>query len=100
MTVGVLYIGSSGSDRVVCHDLAQGAPGGMVEPKTFIHGGVKHVSGMAFDGEGNFYAAERKARRIRKFGPDGSGDGVEFIGGLPDEPEFILHVPKEARGAQ
>jgi hypothetical protein len=91
---GVLYIGSSGNDRVVCYDLAQGAPAGTVAPRTFIHGKVEHVSGMAFDAEGNFYAAERKARRIRKFGPDGSGDGVEFIGGLPDEPEFILHVPK------
>jgi hypothetical protein len=50
---------------------------------------------MAFDAEGNFYAAERKRKRIMKFPPDGSGDGVEFIGGLPDEPEFILYVPKQ-----
>ena len=49
---------------------------------------------MAFDAEGNFYAAERKAKRIKKFPPDGSGGGVEFISGLPDEPEFILYVPK------
>jgi hypothetical protein len=91
---GGLYIGSSGNDRVVCYDLAQGAPAGIVAPRTFIHGKVKHVSGMACDAEGNFYAAERKKKRIMKFGPDGSGDGVEFIGGLPDEPEFILHVAK------
>ncbi len=90
----MLYIGSSGNDRVVCYDLSQGAPAGTVQPRTFIHGKVKHVSGMAFDAAGNFYAAERKARRIRRFGPDGSGDGVEFIGGLPDEPEFILYVAK------
>jgi hypothetical protein len=94
----VLYIGSSGSDRVMCYDLTQGAPAGTVEPRTFIHGKVKHVSGMAFDAEGNFYAAERKKKRITKFPPDGGGDGVEFIGGhsnpLPDEPEFILYVAK------
>ena len=90
----VLYIGSSGNDRVVCYDLAQGAPAGTVPPRTFVHGKVKHVSGMAFDAEGNFYAAERKKKRIVKFPPDGSGDGVEFIGGLPDEPEFIRYVPK------
>jgi hypothetical protein len=94
LDAGVLYIGSSGNDRVVCFDLAQGAPVGTVAPRTFVHGKVKHVSGMAFDAEGNFYAAERKKKRIRKFAPDGGGDGVEFIGGLPDEPEFILYVAK------
>ncbi len=95
---GMLYIGSSGNDRIMCYDMAQGAPAGTVEPRTFIHGKVKHVSGMALDAEGNFYAAERKKKRIMKFGPDGSGDGVEFIGGhsnpLPDEPEFIVYVSK------
>ena len=32
---GVLYIGSSGNDRVVTYDLAQGAPTGTVAPRTF-----------------------------------------------------------------
>ena len=94
VAAGVLYIGSSGNDRVVCYDLAQGVPAGTVAPQTFLHGKVKHVSGMAFDAAGNFYAAERKARRIMMFPAGGSGDGVEFIADLPDEPEFIVHVVK------
>jgi hypothetical protein len=94
---GVLYIGSSGNDRVVCYHLTQGPPSGTVAPVPFLHGTVKHVSGMALDAAGNFYAAERKARRILKFPPDGSGQGVVWIDGLPDEPEFILHVPKPPR---
>ena len=52
---------------------------------------------MAFDSAGNFYAAERKARKIKMFSADGSGKGADFITGLPDEPEFILHVPKSSR---
>ncbi len=91
---GVLYIGSSGNDSVVSYDLAQGIPPGIVLLKTFIDGEVKHVSGMAFDAEGCFYAAERKAKKIKKFPPDGSGRGKDFITNLPDEPEFILYVPK------
>ena len=94
MTKGVLYIGSSGNDSVVSYDLAQGTPSGTVLPKMFIDGEVKHVSGMAFDAEGCFYAAERKAKKIKKFPPDGSGRGKDFITDLPDEPEFILYVPK------
>lgn len=90
----VLYIGSSGNDSVVTYDLSQGAPSGAVAPATFIDGEVKHVSGMAFDADGNFYAAERKAKKIRKFPADGSGKGEDFITDLPDEPEFILYVPK------
>lgn len=89
---GVLYIGSSGSDRVLCCDLAGGPPAGTVAPRPFIHGGVKHVSGMAFGPDGYFYAAERKARRIKRFRPDGKGEGENFIVDLPDEPEFIRHV--------
>jgi hypothetical protein len=93
-TTGVLYIGSSESDRVVSYDLAQGTPSGTVQPRTFIHGGVNYVSGMAIDPEGYFYVAERKAKRIRKFPPNGSGSGTDFISDLPDEPEFIRYVPK------
>lgn len=93
-TTGVLYIGSSGNDSVVSYDLSQGAPSGIVAPTTFIGGEVKHISGMAFDADGYFYAAERKAQKIKKFPPDGSGGGEDFITDLPDDPEFILYVPK------
>ena len=36
------------------------------------------------------------ARRIKMFPPDGRGAGDDFITGLPDDPEFIHHVPKTA----
>jgi hypothetical protein len=88
-----LYIGSTGNDSVVTYDLAQGPPDGTVEPAYFINGGVKHASGMAFDGDGYFYAADRKSKKILKFHPDGTAAG-DFISGLPDDPEFILYVPK------
>jgi hypothetical protein len=88
-----LYIGSTGNDSVVSFDLAQGAPSGTVEPTYFINGGTKHVSGMAFDADGYFYAADRKSQKILKFKSDGTADG-DFITGLPDDPEFILYVPK------
>jgi hypothetical protein len=92
---GVLYIGSSGNGSVVSCDVSQGAPSGVVAPTTFIDGEVDHISGMGFDADGNFYAAERKKRKIRKFPPDGSGKGEDFITDLPDDPEFILYVPKD-----
>ncbi|MEO5930787.1 MAG: hypothetical protein ABIR47_12695 [Candidatus Kapaibacterium sp.] len=89
----MLYIGSSGNDSVLSCDLSSGVPAGTVAPVTFIDGGVKHISGMAFDGDGNFYAAERKAKKIKKFSASGASLG-DFITGLPDEPEFIMYVPK------
>jgi hypothetical protein len=93
-TANVLYIGSTSNDSVVSYDLSQGAPQGTVQPTTFIDGQVKHISGMSFDADGNFYAAERKAKKIKQFPPDGSGNGTDFITNLPDEPEFIMYVPK------
>ncbi len=88
-----LYIGSSGNDSVVTVDISSGPPSGTVAPTTFIDGGVKHISGFCFGGDGNFYAAERKAKKIVMFDP--SGEKLDtFIDDLPDEPEFILYVPK------
>ena len=91
----ILYIGSTGTNSVVRFDLSNGAPMGTVAPTTFIDGDVEHVSGLAFDGDGDFYAAQRKAKKITKFSSKGKIDG-DFICGLPDEPEFILYVPDEA----
>ena len=93
---GRLYIGSKGNDSILTCPIADSAPVGTVEPRTFIDGKVKRVSGMAFDDTGRFYAAERVARRIKMFPPDGRGAGEDFITGLPDDPEFIHHVAKTA----
>jgi hypothetical protein len=92
----VLYISSSGNHSVMSYDLSQGPPSEIVAPRMFINGEVKNISGMAFDADGCFYAAERIAKKIKKFPPDGRGSGEEFIKNLPDEPEFILYVPKKA----
>ncbi len=89
----VIYIGSTGNDSVVCYDLANGAPLGTVSPTTFIDNEVKHVSGLAVDANGCFYAAERHAKKIKQFTSTGKKVG-DFITNLPDEPEFILYVPK------
>ena len=89
-----LYISSSGNDSVMSYDLSHGPPSGIVAPRMFISGEVKNISGMAFDADGCFYAAERIAKRIKKFPADGSGAGEHFIKLLPDEPEFILYVPR------
>lgn len=89
----VLYIGSTANASVVSCDLSRGAPEGTVSPETFIKGKVKHISGMGFDADGNFYAAERKKKAIKKFDGDGKYLGP-FIENLPDLPEYILYVPK------
>ena len=88
-----LYIASSKNDSVVSYDLSRGVPSGSVKPKTFIDGDVKHISGIAFDADGYFYAAERDAQKVKKFHADGS-NGKDFITDLPDNPEFIVFVPK------
>ena len=74
----VLYISSSGNDSVVSVDLSAGVPSGSVSPTTFIDGQVKHISGMGFGKDGNFYAAERKAKKIKKFPPDGKRERNGF----------------------
>lgn len=54
---------------------------------------VENPSGMTFDGNGNFYLADRTAQVVYKFNPDFSlADGNPFISNMPDQPEFILWV--------
>jgi hypothetical protein len=89
----VLYIGSSGNGSVVTVDLSPDFPSGTIAPTTFIDNEVPSISGMLFDDEGNFYAAERKANTILKF-PSNGGAKEVFISGLKDNPEFIVYVPK------
>ena len=75
-------------------DRSNGVPSGTVALETFIDRKVKHISGISFDAGCNFYAAERKDKKIFVFPLDGSGNGKDFITGLPDEPEFIMYMPK------
>ncbi len=87
-----LYVGSTGNDSVVSYDLEDGAPLGIVTPTLFIDGKASSPAGMALDAAGNFYVADRKDKKIARFLPDGTKS--DFIADLPDEPEFILYVPK------
>lgn len=87
-----LYIGSSGNGSVVTVDLSSDFSSATIAPAIFIDGEVPSISGMTFDDEGNFYAAERKTNTILKFPSNGEAKEV-FISGLKDMPEFILFVP-------
>jgi len=84
---GSLYITSS--DSILVCDLQ----GGAVAP--FLSG-LKSPSGMAFGPGGNFFFADRKGKAIYQSAYDSStkkyGLPTVFISGLPDEPEFLLHV--------
>ena len=93
-----LYIGSSGDKEggsqtapsVLCWDLTSRQPSTVVSDST-----LASVSGIAFGADGNFYVADRTARTVRRYTPT----SIPFISlgafikdGLPDEPEFLLHV--------
>lgn len=91
---GILYIGSTGNDSVLVCDISGEFTEPIIVPETFIDGKVKHISGMAFDDDGLFYAAERKAKKIKQFDGAGKELNKDFITDLPDNPEFILFVPK------
>ncbi|MFP6560358.1 hypothetical protein WJ542_18935 [Paraburkholderia sp. B3] len=49
-------------------------------------------SGMALDGTGNLYVALRKQRQIYRY--DASGNSTVLLDNLPDQPEFVVYVPK------
>lgn len=81
-----LYIGAGTS--VFSYDLSKGAPDGKVAPEVFIDGELDHASGMAFDGSGNFFVAQRKKQNVLKYNSSGTLIG-EVLKDLPDNPEFI-----------
>jgi sugar lactone lactonase YvrE len=56
---------------------------------------LKAPSGFAFGPDGDVYVAERLDQRVRRFSIDGRKKGT-FIDGLPDMPEFLVHVPNPA----
>lgn len=86
----VLYIG--GGSAVTHYDLSQPFSEPTVQPKTYEKG-LEEVSGIAFDPDGTFYAAERSAKTVLRFAHKHS-TGKPFIEHLSDEPEFILYVPE------
>jgi hypothetical protein len=57
---------------------------------------IENPAGMTFDGDGNFYLAERKGKAVYKFNSDFNlADNNPFIADMPDNPEFILWISND-----
>ena len=87
-----LYIGASGTGSIFALDLTSTPPVGEVEARVVINGELDAPSGFAVGPDGDFYVAERKKQRVRRFSSKGKKKGT-FIDGLPDMPEFLVYVP-------
>jgi hypothetical protein len=90
-----LYIGAAGTGSILAYDIPGKAPHGKLKARAIIDGKLKAPSGFAIGPDGDFYVAERLKRRVRRFSAKGKKLGT-FIDGLPDMPEFLLHVPDQA----
>jgi sugar lactone lactonase YvrE len=89
---GTLYIGAAGTGSILAYTLGDAPPAGKIKPRTIVDGRLQAPSGFAIGPDGDLYVAERLHQRVRRFGLDGTKKGV-FIDGLPDMPEFLVHVP-------
>jgi hypothetical protein len=90
-----LYIGAAGTGSILAYDIPAIVPHGVVKPRVVIDGKLKAPSGFAIGPDGDFYVAERLRRRVRRFSAKGKKKGT-FIDGLPDMPEFLVHIPDPA----
>jgi DNA-binding beta-propeller fold protein YncE len=90
-----LYIGAAGTGSILAFDIPARAPRGKLKARTVIDGKLKAPSGFALGPDGDFYVAERFHQRVRRFSAKGKKKGT-FIDGLPDMPEFLVHVPDRA----
>jgi len=87
-----LYIGAAGTGSILACDIPKQAPRGKLKPRTVIDAKLKAPSGFAIGPDGDLYVAERFDQRVRRFSIKGKSKGT-FIEGLPDMPEFLVHVP-------
>jgi 6-phosphogluconolactonase (cycloisomerase 2 family) len=92
-----LYIGAAGTGSILAFDIPAKAPRGKLKARVVIDGKLKAPSGFAIGPDGDFYVAERFDQRVRRFSAKGKKKGT-FIDGLPDMPEFLVHVPDRASG--
>jgi DNA-binding beta-propeller fold protein YncE len=92
---GTLYIGAAGTGSILAYDIAKRPPRGKLKARVVIDAKLKAPSGFAFGPDGDVYVAERLDQRVRRFSIDGRKKGT-FIDGLPDMPEFLVHVPNPA----
>jgi hypothetical protein len=86
-----LYIGASGSGSILAYDIPEKPPHGKLKARAVIDGRLKAPSGFAIGPDGSIYVAERLAQCVLRFSP--RGKKKMFIEGLPDMPEFLVHVP-------
>jgi hypothetical protein len=87
-----LYIGAAGSGSILSFDIPVKAPRGKLKARVIIDGKLKAPSGFAIGPDGDLYVGERFDQRVRRFSIKGKKKGT-FIEGLPDMPEFLVHVP-------
>jgi DNA-binding beta-propeller fold protein YncE len=82
---GLLYIACPGDNRIMTYNVKKD------ELHTFINDAarLKHVSGIAFGEDGNFYAADRKKMVIYQYDPSGKFIKI-FAGPFTDSPEGIM----------
>lgn len=93
-----LYIGAAGTGSILAYDIPKKTPLGKLKARVVIDGKLTAPSGFAIGPDGDLYVAERLKQRVRRFSQEGTKKGT-FIDGLPDMPEFLVHVPdKGARG--
>jgi len=90
-----LYIGAAGTGSILAYDIPKRAPRGKLKGRTVIDGKLKAPSGFAIGPDGDLYVAERFDQRVRRFSIKGKKKGT-FIDGLPDMPEFLVHIPDRA----
>jgi len=92
-----LFIGSAGTGSILAWDIPGKAPRGKLKARVVVDGRLKAPSGFAIGPDGDLYVAERLKQRVRRFSAKGKKKGT-FIDGLPDMPEFLVHVPDGASG--
>lgn len=89
---GTLYIGAAGTGSLLAYDIPAAPPEGTLKARVVIDAKLKAPSGFAIAPDGDIYVAERLEQRVRRFSIDGKKKGI-FIEGLPDMPEFLVHLP-------
>ena len=87
-----LYIGSAGTGSILAYDIGKAEPRGKLKARVVIDAELGAPSGFAIGPDGDLYVAERFRQRVRRFSAKGKKKGT-FIDGLPDIPEFLVHLP-------